>query len=271
MNIANPLIFAACALLPLSALAENTPPKHYGFNDSETVPIELSSVDINRLVVEGDKITSIDCPEGFCVVTGTKSDKSGAARVNLNLAMPFTAYVSTEKGRHFGLFISPKAIPAVTSIFTAAHYREEQPSVFDKKTPYPTMMTEFTAHMIRYLNTGKPIDGYQVHIVNAPIEASPTHDEPRGTETSVDDLMFTRLNEQLPKPAGLTTEPAVVFTGKHFNGIIYRLTNHAALPVTLTTAQFYSPTTRAAALSAYELAPLQTGHLFVVSGGESMQ
>ncbi|SUJ06909.1 TraK domain-containing protein [Shewanella morhuae] len=121
----------------MSVLAANTPPKHYGFNDSETVPIELSSVDINRLVVEGDKITSIDCPEGFCVVTGTKSDKSGAARVNLNLAMPFTAYVSTEKGRHFGLFISPKAIPAVTSIFTAEHYREEQPSVFDKKTLIP--------------------------------------------------------------------------------------------------------------------------------------
>lgn len=271
MKIAYPLVFAACALFPMSVLAANTPPKHYGFNDSETVPIELSSVDINRLVVEGDKITSIDCPEGFCVVTGTKSDKSGAARVNLNLAMPFTAYVSTEKGRHFGLFISPKAIPAVTSIFTAEHYREEQPSVFDKKTPYPTMMTEFTAQMIRYLATGKPIDGYRVHVVNDDLERTTVDSEPRGTETSIDDAMFTRLNEQMPKPAGLTTEPAFVFTGKHFNGIIYRVTNHAALPVTLTTAQFYSPTTRAAALSTYELAPQQTGHLFVVSGGESMQ
>lgn len=271
MKIANPLVLAACALFPMSLFAANTPPKHYGFNDSETVPIELSSVDINRLVVEGDKITSIDCPEGFCVVTGTKSDKSGAARINLNLAMPFTAYVSTEKGRHFGLFISPRAIPAVTSIFTAEHYREEQPSVFDKKTPYTTMMTQFTAQMIRYLNTGKPIDGYRVHVVDAPAERETANNEPRATETSIDDFMFTRLNEQIPKPAGLTTEPAFVFTGKHFNGIIYRVTNHAALPVTLTTAQFYSPTTRAAALSTYELASQQTGHLFVVSGGESMQ
>ncbi|SUJ06888.1 TraK domain-containing protein [Shewanella morhuae] len=133
------------------------------------------------------------------------------------------------------------------------------------------MMTEFTAQMIRYLATGKPIDGYRVHVVNDDLEHTTLDSEPRGTETSIDDAMFTRLNEQMPKPAELTTEPAFVFTGKHFNGIIYRVTNHAALPVTLTTAQFYSPTTRAAALSTYELAPQQTGHLFVVSGGESMQ
>lgn len=270
MKISNLLVFTACALLPMSVLAANTPPKHYGFNDSETVPIELSSVDINRLVVEGDKITSIDCPEGFCVVTGTKSDKSGAARVNLNLAMPFTAYVSTEKGRHFGLFISPKAIPAVTSIFTAEHYREEQPSVFDKKTPYQTMMTEFTAQMIRYLNTGKPIDGYRVHLISDGTEDTKVDNEPRSTETSIDEAMFSRLNEQTPEPEGLTTKPVVVFTGKHFNGIIYRVTNHSEIQVTLTTSQFYSPTTRAAALSTYDLAPQQTGHLFIVSGGEIM-
>lgn len=264
----NLLTFAMMATLPMSLLAANTPPKHYGFNDSETVPIELSSVDINRLVIEGDKITSIDCPEGFCVVTATKSDRSGAARVNLNLAMPFTAYVSTKKGRHFGLFISPKAIPAVTSIFTPEHYREEQPSVFDKKTPYPTMLTEFTAQMIRYLNTGKPIDGYRVHAVNEEVTAPLA---PNAKGKSIDDAMLAHLNNLATKPVGLTTEPAFVFTGKHFNGIIYRVINHSKEPMTLTTAQFYSPTTRAAALSAYELAPQQTGHLFVVSGGESVQ
>ncbi len=265
-------LITACALLPFSSVfAANTPPKYYAFNDSETVPIELSSVDINRLVVEGDKITSIDCPEGFCVVTGTKTDKSGSARVNLNLAMPFTAYVSTEKGRHFGLFINPKAIPAVTSIFTPERYREEQPSVFDKKTPYPTMITEFVAQMIRYQNTGNPIDGYRVHVVNDGAESPNIDNEPRGTESAIDDAMFTHLNAQMPKPTGLTTEPSIVFSGKYFDGIIYRVTNHSSRPITLTTAQFYSPTTRAAALSTYELAPNQTGHLFIVSGGEVMQ
>lgn len=251
---------------PLHVLAKNTPPTHYTFNDSETVPVELSSVDINRLIVANDKITSVDCPQGFCVITGAKGDNSGAAKVNLNLAVPFTAYVSTQKGRHFGLFITPKAKPAVTSIFTPEHYREEQPSVFDKQTPYTTKMTEFITQMMRYHATGKPVDGYRVQVVNT-VKAA-VDSEPRSTEFSIDDAMFTRLNEQIPKPAGLTTEPAIVFTGKHFNGIIYRVTNHDAQTASLTTAQFYSPTTRAAALSTYELAPQQTSHLFVVSGGE---
>lgn len=228
-----------------SAIAKNTPPTYYSFNDSETVPVTLSSVDINRLVVKNDKITSIDCPEGFCIVTGTKTDVSGAARLSLNLAAPFTAYISTEKGRHFGLFITPKAKPAVTSIFTAKYDPEARPSVFDKRAPYTSMMSDFTAQMMRYLATGERINGYQVQII--------THTKEKVTAT------------------GLTTEVAVVFTGRHFNGIIYRLTNHSPEKIDLTTTQFYSPTIRAAALSTTTLQSQQVGHLFVISGWETVR
>ena len=258
---------ALSASLSTSAVAKNTPPTQYRFNDSETVPVVLSSVDINRLVVKDDKITSMDCPQGFCVVTGTKSDNSGAARVSLNLAAPFTAYISTAKGRHFGLFITPKARPAVTSIFTPEFAPREQASTFDKSSPYTSMMSEFTAQMMRYLATGQLIEGYQVHIIDntkEPLKKALNRHSHKGfTPRSVSAI------DTLPAPTGLTTEPAIVFTGKHFNGIIYRLTNHSPQVMTLTTAQFYSPTVRAAALSTHTLNSQQVGHLFVVSGGEA--
>lgn len=259
-------VMALLLALPLSAQAKNTPPTHYTFNDSETVPVILSSVDINRLVVKDDKITAIDCPEGFCVVTGTKSDNSGAARVNLNLAVPFTAYVSTQKGRHFGLFITPKARPAVTSIFTPEFLREQTPSLFDKQAPYTTLMSEFVAAMMRYHATGEPIKGYQVHSIDntqANLEKAVKQQMVKGMGAAYQPNAPVKV-----KPTGLTSEPAIAFTGKHFGGIIYRLTNHSNAAMTLTTAQFYTPTMRAAALSTHKLLSQQVGYLFVVSGGD---
>ena len=252
---------------PQLAFAKNTPPTHYTFNDSETVPVELSSVDINRLIVANDKITSVDCPQGFCVITGAKGDNSGAAKVNLNLAVPFTAYVSTQKGRHFGLFITPRAKPAVTSIFTPEHYREEQPSVFDKQTPYTTQMTEFITQMMRYHATGKPVDGFRIHHIDNTKEdlIKAVHSQSyKGYSTRA---TYTAKKPKAP-PTGLTQEASVMFIGKHFNGIIYRVTNHTPEKMTLTTAQFYAPTVRASALSTHTLFTKQTGYLFVVSGGE---
>ncbi len=59
------VILTIGGLSPLAAAKNtNTPPNTYTFNDNETVPVVLSSVDINRLVVKDDKIMSIDCRPG---------------------------------------------------------------------------------------------------------------------------------------------------------------------------------------------------------------
>lgn len=235
-----------CLLLLSHAVqAKNKPSLTYTFNDNDTVPVVLSSVDINRLIVKGDKITSVDCPAGFCVVTGTTSDLSGAARLSLNLSMPFTAYVTTAHGRNFGLFITPKARPAVTSEFIGINSIKEKPSVFDKDTPYASMLTQFTEQMITWLHTGKMMDGFSLH--------------------PVDPLSTLKLKNDKP----LSIVPATVFVGKHFNGIIYRVTNNSANDLPLTNAQFYSRTTRSASVSKTHLSPNSVAHVFVVSGGES--
>lgn len=234
-------VIAACCIAPW-AHAKNTPPTTYTFNDNDTVSVVLSSVDINRLVVKGDKITGIDCPAGFCVVAGTKSDTSGAARLKLNIAVPFVAYVSTKKGRQFGLFITSRAMPAVTSEFIGVQNTQQAPSVFDKTAPYPVQLAEFTAQMVRWTETGEMMSGFSLHPVDPKTVASAFN-------------------------APLAVIPDTLFVGKPFSGIRYQLINNTATVKHLTTAQFYSHSARSAALSASRLAPNETAWLYIVTGG----
>ncbi|MFC1502841.1 type-F conjugative transfer system secretin TraK [Pseudomonadota bacterium] len=234
-------VVAACCIAPW-ANAKNTPPTTYTFNDNDTVPVVLSSVDINRLVVKDDKITGIDCPAGFCVVSGTKSDTTGAARLKLNIAVPFVAYVGTKKGRQFGMFITPRARPAVTSEFIGRQNTRQVPSVFDKTAPYTTQLAEFTAQMIRWTQTGDMMGGFSLHPVDPKTVASAL-------------------------AAPLAVIPDTVFVGKPFSGIRYRVKNNTATVKQLSTAQFYSLSARSAALSATRLAPNETAWLYIVTGG----
>lgn len=132
------VILTIGGLSPLAAAKNtNTPPNTYTFNDNETVPVVLSSVDINRLVVKDDKIMSIDCPAGFCVGKSTRTDPTGAARLKLNIAVPFVAYVTTQKGRQFGMLISSRARPAVTSEFIGLQSTLAEPPSLTGRRPTP--------------------------------------------------------------------------------------------------------------------------------------
>ena len=53
---------------PLS-LADNVAKREIDFNDGDTIPVTLSSLNINRLMVKDDKIVNITCPSGFCTTT----------------------------------------------------------------------------------------------------------------------------------------------------------------------------------------------------------
>ncbi|WP_440589959.1 hypothetical protein [Photobacterium damselae] len=58
-------------------------------------------MDINRLVVQDDKITSVTCPTGFCTLPiseeGAGVDPQGAALITIDVLEPFTLYVTTQK------------------------------------------------------------------------------------------------------------------------------------------------------------------------------
>jgi len=114
-------------------------------NDRQ-VTIDLSSADINRLFVKSDKITRVTAPNNRVVA---HNDQSGSIYMNVLGKTPFTAFVTTQKGRHFSLLIVPKNEPGVTVRFIPetplpVHYRKHSRSAkhFEQSTPYEKTLVD---------------------------------------------------------------------------------------------------------------------------------
>ncbi|MGR5096836.1 type-F conjugative transfer system secretin TraK [Vibrio mediterranei] len=229
-------------LISAHVFAENVPKATLHFADGDTIPISLSSVNINRLVVKNDKIINITCPPSFCTATGNKRDKKGSVSVKLNVSLPFTANVLTQKGRLFALFISPKATPSIVTEFIPSDLHLSQSSVFERDFDYPAAIASFTKSMMLWQRSRQPISGFSVHPV-----------DPKTLPNKQDD----------PLPV----IPQTIFVGKDYSGIIYEVHNRSQEPVRLTTAQFYSYAARSAALESFELPPNGKTHLYLVTGG----
>ncbi|HDY7968220.1 TPA: type-F conjugative transfer system secretin TraK [Vibrio vulnificus] len=223
------------------AMAQNVGKVSYEFNEGDTIPLALSSININRLVVKNDRILSIVCPKGFCTSSGNQKDASGSITLKINIALPFTAHLTTEKGRLFALFITPKSTPALVTEFVWSESYKEQKSPIALAADYPAAMTALTKSMMRFVHDGSPIAGFKRHDVDP---------------------------KTLPKDeAKLAIIPQTVFVGSDYSGVIYQLKNQGNQEMVLTTAQFYSDSARSAALDAYHLAPGQTTTLYLITGG----
>ncbi|SON51587.1 putative conjugative transfer protein TraK (plasmid) [Vibrio tapetis subsp. tapetis] len=241
-----PFYTRLCLLLfllstPLMAQAQNAEKVTYPFSNGDTIPLSLSSINLNRLVVANDRILSIVCPQGFCTSSGNQKDASGSITLKINIALPFTAHLTTEKGRLFALFISPKATPGFVSEFTWAQSHLEQDSVMQTSADYPKGLTRLTKAMMRFVHDKAPIEGFSQH----PVDPATLPDD----------------------DAALAVIPTTVFVGRDYSGIIYTLRNQTQTLMTLTTAQFYSDSARSAALEAYELAPGASTTLYLITGG----
>jgi len=229
------------AFLSPVAAAENVAKRQLDFTDGDTIPVTLSSLNINRLLVKGDKIVNITCPSGFCTSSSNQKDKTGSVSLKVNIQLPFNVHVTTLKGRVFSLFVNPKATPSVVTEFVPSDAAREQASVFDRGFDYPTSLAEFTKKMMHYQRDSTPISGFSVHPVDP---------------------------KTLPPVKGdLPLIPQMVFVGDDYSGIIYEVRNHSGDNVTLTTAQFYSYSARSAALDRLTLGPNESTHLYLVTGG----
>lgn len=241
MNSFYCFILAGFMAFPLYAQAKNIAAKTYHFAQNDTIVLPLSSVNANRLVVKGDKIINVHCPQSFCLATGNQRDQSGSISLKINIALPFTAHVVTEKGSNFSLFVNPKAVPAVVTEFIPNHLDSEQ-SVFKKDMEYPLALGAFTKQMIEWQRYKTPIPGFNLH----PIDP-----------------------KTLPKDnTSLAVIPQTLFSGRPFSGIIYQVKNQSNEAVTLSEAQFYSYSSRSASLDDYHLAPGESTHLYIITGGQ---
>ena len=83
-----------------------------GVVDNESVSAKISSLDVTRILIQGDRIKSF---KGITGAYTRENDKNnGEVYIQptaLYQTTPFTVLVETEQGRHFTLLLTPIGVP----------------------------------------------------------------------------------------------------------------------------------------------------------------
>lgn len=199
-------------------------PTDLTFNNDQTLEVNLSDTNVNRIVVQGDEITQAVCPEGYCTATHNQGDTSGAVYLSVIGQMPFTVFFETKGGRHFGLTVTPQNLSGQTLVLTPIGGSVVAGS-WEKNSDYRAILEE----LMRDMMLGKIPEGYGYSSLS-----------------DADSFWFRKL--ALIKPVGL-------WTGDHIMGVQYQITNDSDQPLTIPESAFYHNGVRAVALVDQTIAP----------------
>ena len=109
-------IFAATPNTSDARAVAKTTATETAFSDNEQIKVVLSSRDINRVLVLGDKIKTIHGPAGLYTAKNDNTDQSGSAYLSVYANTTFTIFLATEKGHNLSLLVTPKALAGRTII-----------------------------------------------------------------------------------------------------------------------------------------------------------
>ena len=216
-------------------------------NDDQ-VKITLSNQDINRLFVANDKITSVNAPTHRLI---THNDASGSLFINLMGKAPLTAFITTQQGRHFSLFILPKSEPGITVQLipqtpAPVHYRHHtgRAQHFEQSTPYEkTLVTLLRDVMLQHTPPGY------------------SSLSPRAFEkiTALQVPKYFNGNSRLPEHV------VAGYLGGALTVRVLQLTNHSTQTLMLVASDFYQPGVRAVAIVNETVAPHQSDLIYEVT------
>jgi len=116
------------------------------FTENQQIEVVLSNRDINRVLVKGDKIQSVNGPTGLYMA---KNDIAGSAYISAYGESTFTVFISTVNGHNFSLLVSPKAVAGKTIILQPTTLLSPQ---FEEAASYQKLLITLTSAMI---NSGR--------------------------------------------------------------------------------------------------------------------
>jgi conjugal transfer pilus assembly protein TraK len=135
-----------------------------GVVDNETVQVKISSVDITRIVVQGDRIKNFKGING--AYTRENDQHTGEVYIQPTSnfqSTPFTVLVETEQGRHFTLFLTPIAVPGGTLMLVPKGVGKQQAARFEQASDYELTLS----HLIRAMATDDLPEGYVIKQVDS--------------------------------------------------------------------------------------------------------
>lgn len=197
-----------------------------GVVDNETVSAKISSLDVTRILVQGDRIKSFKGISG--AYTRENDKQNGEVYIqptSLYQSTPFTTLVETEQGKHFTLLLNPIAVPGGTLMLVPKGVGNREAARFEKASDYELTLS----HLIRAMATDTIPEGYTISQVNYK------------KVYVIGDTAKVRLK--------------TIYQGLNFQGQIYELTNTQSVPITLDEREFFKQGTRAVSLESITVAP----------------
>lgn len=150
--IKSSIIFFGCVMSGIVSA------KTMSFSDNQTIPVHLSSANINRIMVSNDQIINLICPNGLCT---SKNDNSGAAYVQLLTQNPFTLFISTQNGHHVSLTVAPASSQGRTLVLNPLGSNPKA-EAWETESSYRTLLIT----LIRDMMNGSVPTGYGFTTIN---------------------------------------------------------------------------------------------------------
>ncbi len=194
--------------------------------DNETTTAKISSVDVTRIFVQGDRIKSVKGLKG--IYTRENDDKNGEIYIQPTPQYQdraFTILIDTEQGRHFTLLLNPTSSPSETLMLVPKGVGHERAARFEESQPYELTIN----HLVRAMRNGTMPEGYSIRQVNSK------------TTYRLGNKFDIKLK--------------TIYEGLNLRGEIYEIKNRCAIPIQIDEREFYKTGTRAISLDAIEIPP----------------
>lgn len=220
-------------ILSSSLVFSGAPPLVIAFEEGEQFNLSLSNLNFNRVFVEGETITQLNYPEGSLTVDKSEMDKTESTESSVylkpNFEVPITLFLTTNKGHHLSLTLTPggaigKTLRLVAKAPTKLNYVKSN-------TPDLTEVDE----AIAALKAGETPKGFnEKNIIPSPF--------------------------YIKKDIKVTLEKQ--YQGGGLTGYVYRLENKSKHEIALTTDLFSHRFAKRLSLSDETLLPKKVAYLY---------
>lgn len=211
-----------------------TPPAAIPFENDATFSVVLSNTNPNKIVIDGEMVTSISGPTGAYDQSTTNE---GALILSPLVGQNFTVFLQTATGASVSLNVEPKPGTGRTLIFAPQSlpaHRSEDAKAWEEGQSYEKTLVSLSRAIVR----GEVPEGYQ-------------------------EFPVTRMPPYTPGVAvKLTAERQ--FVGAHLRVARYRMTNPGVVTQPLRERDFYRKGVRAVMLSQNQLYAGGQGYVWII-------
>ncbi len=219
----------ALLLILLCSLAAAHATNQRPFNDNETLTVELSKTNYNRLLVSQDRIAKVRFPDKTLAV---EYAPDGSVYMDLLIEEPLTVFVTTRAGHNFSMTVEPK-----DSLGKTVQFIPKTPTLKARKVEQKTTHDELVTQLIQAMVTNRVPEGYGVQSLS-------TSYRPINKELSY------KLTKQI--------------IGSSYTGEVLTVYNRSRTPLELNESLFKSKDMRAFSVSKTTIAPHGTETIYVV-------